>query len=147
MGPRNGAMYFTLESEAKEAGLCLKWPSRLPNTRQALAAAEWVRRHQPEIFRQFHNDLFAAHFSLGQDIGDPFVIERYATDLGINVADLHAALSDDSALKYVTECEMIGLRYGVQGTPAWLIADRLVSGIFPATEFERLAQAATQVGR
>ena len=43
-GPRNGPMYAALEREGKEAGLPLHWPARLPNTRQALAAAEWVRR-------------------------------------------------------------------------------------------------------
>jgi len=48
-GPRNGPMYATLEREAKEAGLRLQWPARLPNTRQALAAAEWVRRNQPAV--------------------------------------------------------------------------------------------------
>src|SRR6516225_853607 len=43
-GPRNGPMYAMLEREAREAGLPLHWPRHLPNTRQALAAAEWVRR-------------------------------------------------------------------------------------------------------
>src|SRR4051812_44086239 len=41
-GLRNGQMYVTLEREAAEAGLPLKWPSHLPNTRHALAAAEWA---------------------------------------------------------------------------------------------------------
>src|SRR5215467_4283866 len=43
--PRNGPMYAMLEREASEAGLPLHWPRRLPDTRRALAAAEWVRRH------------------------------------------------------------------------------------------------------
>src|SRR5262245_47465728 len=61
-GPRNGPMYAMLDREAKEAGLPLNWPPRLPNTRRALAAAEWARRHQPRAFPQFHKDLFDAHF-------------------------------------------------------------------------------------
>jgi predicted DsbA family dithiol-disulfide isomerase len=56
-GPRTGPMYAMLEREAREAGLPLNWPPRLPNTRQALAAAEWTRRHQPRAFPQFHKDL------------------------------------------------------------------------------------------
>src|SRR5215470_15401020 len=43
-GPRNGPMYAMLEREAKEAGLPLHSPRRIPNTRRALAAAEWARR-------------------------------------------------------------------------------------------------------
>jgi 2-hydroxychromene-2-carboxylate isomerase len=34
-GPRNGPMYVMLEREAADAGLPLRWPERLPNTRRA----------------------------------------------------------------------------------------------------------------
>jgi predicted DsbA family dithiol-disulfide isomerase len=45
-GPRDGPMYQALEREAAQTGLSLNWPPRLPGTRTALAAAEWVRRHR-----------------------------------------------------------------------------------------------------
>src|SRR4051812_47712636 len=32
-GPRNGLVYKNLEREARQAGLVLHWPARLPNTR------------------------------------------------------------------------------------------------------------------
>jgi predicted DsbA family dithiol-disulfide isomerase len=147
VGPRNGSMYTHLEHEAKEAELPLNWPLRLPNTRRALAAAEWVRRHEPDRFPQFHKDLFAAHFVLAEDLGDPAVLERHATNLGINVEGLHAALSDGSAFTAVNQAETVGRRYGVQGTPAWLIERQLISGLLPAREFEDLAEAAMQLGR
>src|SRR3977135_337784 len=44
MGPRRGPMYEELERQAKSAGLALKWPACLPNSRTALAASAWVRR-------------------------------------------------------------------------------------------------------
>jgi len=134
-------MYAMLEREAEEAGLPLNWPARLPNTRRALAAAEWVRRHQPRAFPQFHKDLFDAHFVLGEDLEDPTVIDRHASESGIDLAALHAALADDSAVAAVTETEMIGRKYGVQGTPAWLLGERLIAGLRPAAEFERLAES------
>src|SRR5689334_5549122 len=70
-GPRSGPMYVMLEREARDAGLPLHWPPRLPNTRRALAAAEWARQHQPQVSPQLHKALFAAHFALGEDLGDP----------------------------------------------------------------------------
>lgn len=79
VGPRTGSTYAMLEHEAKDAGLPLHWPPRLPNTRRALAAADWARRHQPRAFPQLHKELFEAHFVLGEDLGDPAVIERHAT--------------------------------------------------------------------
>ncbi|WP_263419606.1 DsbA family oxidoreductase [Terriglobus albidus] len=145
-GPRIGPMYSHLEHEAKAAGLPLHWPARLPDTRRALAAAEWVRRHQPEKFPQFHKDLFAAHFVHNENLGDPMVIERYAAALGIDLERLNTALSDGSALWAVTESEMLGREYGVRGTPAWLIGHQLISGALPPAEFERLADAVAGKG-
>ena len=144
-GTRSGPMYAMLEREAEEAGLPLHWPPRLPNTRQALAAAEWARQHQPDSFHQFHRDLFAAHFVFGKDLEDTAVIDRCARASGIDLAALHAALADDSAETAVTKAEMTGHKYGVQGTPAWLLARRLISGLRPAVEFERLAENAAQL--
>src|SRR5262249_26314956 len=146
-GPRTGPMYAMLEREAKEAGLPLVWPPRLPNTRRALAAAEWARRGQPSTFREFHKDLFEAHFVLGEDIGDPAVIDRHASESGIDLAVLHAALDDDSAAAAVMEAETIGHKYGVKGTPAWLLRQGLIAGLLPAVEFERLADAAARLRR
>jgi predicted DsbA family dithiol-disulfide isomerase len=145
-GSRVGPMYSYLEREAKEAGLALNWPSRLPNSRLALAAAEWVRRHRPDKFAQFQKDLFAAHFVSGEDLGDPAVIDRHANDLGIDLEALHAAFADGTALAAVKNSEMLGHRYGVRGTPAWLVAERLISGLLPAPEFESLAEAANRRG-
>jgi predicted DsbA family dithiol-disulfide isomerase len=144
-GPRNGPMYATLEREAKEAGLRLQWPARLPNTRQALAAAEWVRRNQPSAFSQLHRDLFEAHFVLGEDLEDIAVIDRHARSSDIDLLALHAALEDGSATNFVIETEMIGRKYGVQGTPAWLLGQRLITGLRPTAEFERLAEYSLQV--
>jgi predicted DsbA family dithiol-disulfide isomerase len=146
-GPRNGPMYDMLEREAREAGLPLNWPRRLPDTRRALAAAEWARQHQPGAFPQLHKDLFKAHFVLGEDLGDPAVIDRHASESGFDLAALHAAFDDGSAAAAVMEAEMIGRKYGVQGTPAWLLAQRLIMGLLPAAEFERLANDAMQLRR
>lgn len=141
-GPRTGPMYAMLEREAKEAGLPLHWPAHLPDTRPALAAAEWARRHQPSAFPQFHRDLFDAHFVLGEDIENRTVIDRHANEAGLDLAALNAALDDDGAAAAVTEAEIMGREFGVQGTPAWLLGQRLIMGLLPAAEFERLAEHA-----
>jgi predicted DsbA family dithiol-disulfide isomerase len=141
-GPRTGPMYAMLEREAEKAGLALLWPTRLPNSRRALAAAEWVRHHEPEKFPRFHRDLFAAHFALGENLGDPLVIDRHAAEAGIDRESLNAALSDGRADRNVARAEVLGRAFGVEGTPAWLIQSQLVSGLRSAAEFESLAEAA-----
>jgi predicted DsbA family dithiol-disulfide isomerase len=141
-GPRNGPMYAMLEREAREAGLPLRWPSHLPNTRLALAAAEWARRHEPQTFPRLHNGLFEAHFVLGENLEDPAVIDRHAKRSGIDLGPLHVALADGTAERAVTEAETVGREYGVQGTPAWLVGQRLIIGLQSAAEFERAAARA-----
>ena len=64
-----GSTHRLIERAARAAGLALHWPTHVPNTRRGLAAAEWVRRYQPDLFESFYRQLFAAHFALGQDVG------------------------------------------------------------------------------
>jgi len=97
VGPRSGAMVALIEDEARRGGLPINWPQRLPNTRMALAAAEWTRRHEPSSFPALEKALFAAHFVLGEDLGDQRIVESHAADAGVDVARLRAALDDGSA--------------------------------------------------
>jgi predicted DsbA family dithiol-disulfide isomerase len=146
-GPRGGPMYAMLEREAKEAGLVLRWPPRLPNTRHALAVAEWTRRHEARAFPQLRKQLFEAHFVLGEDLGDSTVIDRYAKASGVDLRALHAAVIDGSAEAAVVEAEALGHEHGVQGTPAWLLPHGLLTGLRPAAEFERAAELGVPPGR
>jgi predicted DsbA family dithiol-disulfide isomerase len=141
-GPRNGPVYQMLERKAARAGLPLNWPRRLPDTRTALSAAEWVRRQRPDASDEFNRALFAAHFELGEDLGDTEVIMRHAGAAGIDTASLRAALADGSARAVLAEAEKLGARFGVQATLTWLIAREMVSGLQPESEFEDLAQQA-----
>ncbi|GII55940.1 DSBA oxidoreductase [Planotetraspora thailandica] len=141
-GPRVGPMYASLEREAARAGLPLNWPARLPNTRTALAAAEWVRLFQPKVSGDFNRGLFAAHFALGEDLGDMVVIAQHAVEVGVDLSALCAALIDGAASANLVEVESMGTRFGVQATPSWFIAGELISGLRPPSEFERLAKKA-----
>jgi predicted DsbA family dithiol-disulfide isomerase len=140
-----GSMYSNLEREAKEAGLALNWPSTLPDTRLALAAAEWVRQNQPDHFRPFYKDLFAAHFVFGDDLGNVTVIDRHAKNQGICLEALHIALADGTALRAVKDAEALGRRYKLRCTPACLVGQRLISGLLSTPDFCRLAAAAKQL--
>ncbi|HEY4370447.1 MAG TPA: DsbA family protein [Burkholderiales bacterium] len=139
VGPRRGPMYEHLEQEAQLAGLLLRWPDRLPDTRLALAAAEWVRLYQGQAFAAFQRGLFSAHFALGEDLGDARTIEHHAREAGVDAGKLAAALADGAAVAALGQSEQQARAYGVSGTPAWLINGRLVSGLQPAAWFEKLA--------
>jgi predicted DsbA family dithiol-disulfide isomerase len=142
VGHRRGPEYSMLEQQAAAAGLALHWPARIPSSRKALAAAEWVRRNQPNAFAEVHQKLFEAHFALGEDIDDQAVIDRHAANAGADLGALHTALADGSAYAGVNQAERAGRERGVHGTPAWLVDGRSIAGLQPAPEFQRLAQDA-----
>lgn len=137
-GPRIGPMYEFLESEARIAGLPLHWPPRLPNTRYALAAAEWIRRHRPDVFDCFRSSMFEAHFALGQDVGDPALVARRADECGVDAAELEAAMRTPDPAQELAESEHAAERAGVSGTPAWLVGTRLIQGLQPRSLFETI---------
>lgn len=138
-GPRVSDVHVALQQEGAAAGLPVTWPRRLPSTRVALAAAEWVRVNRPDVSCVFTRRLFAARYVRGEDLADQAVIERHASETGVDVADLRVALASAAAYTSVAEAEALGARYGVRATPSWLIAGELVSGLLPQSEFERLA--------
>lgn len=145
-GPRNGPMYRSLEQEAAKAGLPLNWPPRLPNSRTALSASEWVRRHRPDASETFNSALFAVHFDLGEDLGDINTIMHHAAEVGIDTQILRGALADGSAQAALVEAESAGAWADVRATPTWLIAGQVISGVQPESEFELLARRAIEQG-
>ena len=135
VGTRHGPMYAHLKREAKDAELILNWPSRLPNTRLVLAAAEWVRREHPDDFAQFQKRLFAAHFVRGENLSDMAVIDHYIAELKIEFKSFHGALRNGSALATLNESEALAHQFSVRATPAWLIRGRRFSGLLSSSEF------------
>jgi predicted DsbA family dithiol-disulfide isomerase len=142
VGPRQGAMYQQIERNAATLGLPLNWPPRLPNSRTALAAAEWVRRRLPDAFAAAQARLFRAHFADGLNIGDTETVLQCATGLVSDVERLRKALASGEPLAWVDESQQLGRRFGVAGTPAWRIAGRMISGFVAEGEFESLAALA-----
>jgi len=143
MGQRSDTMYTTIEQEAKKAFLPINWPPRLPNSRLALASAEWVRRNAVSEFKQFQKSLFDAHFVLGQDIGAIETVEHHARVSSIDVKLLREALRGNRPFHYVSESENEGKSHRIHGTPAWLVNGHLVSGLVETSQLQQLGANAS----
>ncbi|SAL58183.1 MULTISPECIES: DsbA family protein [Burkholderiaceae] len=142
VGARSGAMYDMLAAEAEQAQLPLSWPDRLPNSRRALAAAEWVRTNHKERFVEYQKALFAAHFARHENLGDDAVLLSHARACHIDDAALKLAMETQTPLDAVSRAEADAQYHGVRGTPAWLVEGRLLQGLRPVEEFERIAASA-----
>jgi predicted DsbA family dithiol-disulfide isomerase len=93
----------------------------------------------PSAFARLHASLFAAHFALGEDLGDPAVVIRHAAAAGVKAGAVRAALADGSALRALEQSEAAARRCGVRGAPAWKIGDHVISGLQRRTDFEEAA--------
>lgn len=129
IGPRHGPMYDNIAVRAKASNLPLKWRDRLPNSRLALAAAEWTRLQQPEKADEVRERLFHAHFAGDRDIGNKAVILDILSECGIAKDEVEIALKDGSAMKMVDDSEKIGRGLRVTSTPSWESGGKVVSGL------------------
>ncbi|OBI53294.1 DsbA family protein [Mycobacterium sp. E796] len=143
----HGPRYATIERQARAVRMPLRWPSRIPHSRRALAAAEWARLNQPAAFAELHRLLFDAHFVFGEDIDDQAVIDRHALAAGVDVGRMRAALADGSAVASVGQAEWVARHRGVDGTPAWLMDGRLMIGLQPVRDFVHCGNLTARVHR
>lgn len=139
MGPRRGLMYDDIAARAKTENLPLKWGDSLPNSRLALAAAEWVRQSKPEAADEVREGLFRAHFAEDKDIGNLEVVLSVLEQCGVDRKAAEAGLADGTAMSWVDDAEQLGRNKGVRSTPTWESNGQLVAGL-RELEVKRLSQ-------
>jgi predicted DsbA family dithiol-disulfide isomerase len=125
-GGRTAMVFDHVGRECEAVGLPFRRPLRSPNTRAVLAAAEHVRRTQPDVFPAVHRALFAAHFADGRDLGDAEVVDDVIAACGGDPIPVRAAVDDGSASRAVDESMAEAWEHEVTGTPAFLLPSGFV---------------------
>jgi predicted DsbA family dithiol-disulfide isomerase len=143
-GPRTGPAYEFLAREAAAAGLPLRWTERIPYSRPALAAFEWLRASHPEAADRFASAVFATYFADGRDIESADLLSTLAEEAGGDAAGLRAALVSGAANDALVRSEVLGHGYGVDSTPTWVAGGRRVSGLRPREWFADWATTLTR---
>ncbi len=112
-----------LRQTALDAGIDLKRPPLVPNTRRAHEATEFAREHGGDLWA-VHRALFRAYFEEEQDIGDTNVVVRACKDAGVDSDALREAL-DDGRYSEEIEKQMAWSRSnGVSGVPTTIFNGR-----------------------
>jgi|GEM_PF-763008 len=146
IGQRVGPMYARIESDAAAQVLPLNWPPRLPNSRLALAAAEWVRRKEASSFERVQPRLFRAHFADGLDIGNLDTVLDCVGEFVEERAKLQESLANAEAFGWLGESEHLGHQIGVAATPTWWAHGKTIQGFAPESDFESFVRH-VQAGR
>jgi predicted DsbA family dithiol-disulfide isomerase len=141
--PRSGPAYEFLAHEAEVAGLPLRWTDRIPYSRPALAAFEWLEKIDPDAGERFAAAVFAAYFADGLDIESDDLLVSLAERAGGDANGLRAALASAEASDALTRSEILAHQNGVSGTPTWIAGDQRISGLRPRQWFADWAVALT----
>jgi predicted DsbA family dithiol-disulfide isomerase len=141
VGPRVGPAYDFLAREAEAAGLALRWTDRIPHTRPALAAFEWLRATGPDAGERFASAVFAAYFAEGRDIESEDLLVDLADVAGGDADGLRAAWASSAADAALARSEALAHEHGVISTPTWLVDGQAVSGLRSRQWFEDWAAA------
>jgi predicted DsbA family dithiol-disulfide isomerase len=128
-GPRVGPSYDLLAREAAAAGLPLEWSDRMPYSRPALAAAEWIGHAHPGSRDGFAESVFAAYFGEQRDIESLDLLADLAEKAGADPDRLRLAVTSGEAFELLDRSEALARRYAVDSTPTWIAGGRRVSGL------------------
>jgi predicted DsbA family dithiol-disulfide isomerase len=139
---RAAAYFDNLRAYAAEAGIDLKRPAIITNSRQALEAAEFAREH--DRFDAYHPALFRAYFEEGRDIGDPDVLCDLASECGLDAAALREALRSQRYASLVERQMEEARQRGMSGTPNFLFDGRFT--LVGAQEYRVFQDLAERMG-
>ena len=104
--------------------------ARTPNTRRAHMLI--ARANAAGLGGAAAAALFRAYFEKAEDIGDPQVLVRIGTEIGLSAADAEAALADPELERFVVETEREAAGFGISGVPFFVIDEAwAVSGAQP----------------
>lgn len=118
----------------------MRIPERTPNTRKALAIAEWARDHGK--LHAFRRAAMNAHWREGRDLEDDRVLEDLARSAGLDPEQALAAVSDPVYGARVGAMGSEAARAGVTGIPTFFIGGSKVVGCQPYGEIAAAAEAA-----
>jgi len=116
-------------------------PKKMPNTRRAIAAAEFARDH--EKLHDFRRAAMAAYWREGNDLEDNAVIAAIAKTVGLNPQETVAAMDAERYLSRVDFRRWEAMQAGVTGIPFFIIGSERIAGCH---SYEKLVAIAEQNG-
>lgn len=108
-----------------------------PNAQKAAEAAECAGEQGGDaVYFKMHDKIFENQQAL-----DVASLKTYAQQLGLKTADFNKCLDNGKMASEISKDATEGGSYGVQGTPAFFINGRLVSGAQPFAAFKAAIDA------
>jgi predicted DsbA family dithiol-disulfide isomerase len=104
----------------------------------AQAASLYVKEEQPEAWPAFDEAIFEVLWIDGRDIGDVDVLVDLAADVGLDEAEIRAALEDDTLRDRLFDHFRAAQQRGITAVPTFAYGEHAARGAVPPEQFERL---------
>jgi len=111
-----------MRQTAREAGIEMKRPSLVPNTRKSHEATEFAK--EAGRLLPFHRAVFRAYWEDKENIGDAEVLCRIAADWGLDAPELRAALAAGRFAAQVEEQIEWSRAVGITGVPTFIFDEK-----------------------
>lgn len=106
------------------------------NAQKAAEAAECAGEEGDEEYYKMHDKLF------GQGVaGGVSTFKQYAKEIGIDTGKFNSCLDSGKMASEVQKDFNDGQSYGVQGTPAFFVNGKLISGAQPFANFQQVIES------
>ena len=133
-----------LRQTALDAGIDLKRPPLVPNTRKAHEATEFARDNGGDLWA-VQRALFHAYFEEEQNIGDTDVVVRACEDAGVNADALREALDAGRYSEEIEKQMEWSRSNGVTGVPTTIFNGRFA--VVGAQDFDLYRDVAGRIAR
>lgn len=112
-----------------------EFPVLGPDSEYAGRAAMASLRQQDGLrYKPFHDAMMEHRGQLNQG-----VIKRLAAEAGLDVAQLEADMRDETITENIQSTYQLAQALGINGTPAFVMGDRIIRGFIPAEQMIELA--------
>ena len=126
---------------AQEAGIEMKRPPLVPNTRRAHEATEFAKEAGRLLL--FHRAVFRAYWEDEENIGDIDVLCRICAECGLDAAELRAALEDGRFARPVEEQIEWSGTAGITGVPTFIFDEKF--SLVGAQDYEVFRDVARRI--
>ena len=131
------AFFRQLDARGRKMGVRFGPQPLMSNSRMAMQGGEFAKEHGS--YGAYHEAVFRAFFTDGRDIGDQKVILDLAKGVGLDAAELRAALEDGTYLPRLQETTRMAKSNGFSAAPTFVIEGYgSISGAQPFDTFRTI---------
>lgn len=126
-----------LNKNGKKYGISFKDLVRMPNSHNALEAAEYAR--EMGVIDQYHESLMKGYFTDGVDIGDVSELARLGEAVGLNSDELRKRVEGKYYKELLDKNLKLAHSWEINSTPTFVIDEKYaIVGAQPIDQFRKI---------